>query len=352
LKKARRSMVRRFMAVWAGAALLTLALASPAHSGTFHPQNVPSDVKWVAHLDAEACRDSHVMRAFVRECLGGEKLQKLSESSHFLPWSVVPLDQIQSITLFGSRLGMRNGVAVVQGKWDRDELVRKFKSQSGVKMAAHGEHATYSWTEHKGEDLEHVVSLAFPKSDFMVFGSGSDLLNSALDVIDGKSASLEGKDSALTAKVPDGTVFFARAAGLKESDVGPHLKFFRLIEGFNYVASEHKGRWTEELTATATTEKVAKNLQKAMEGLVAMEALCLHSHSKLADLMDGARFTRDGRQVRCRYEGDADELARLIKPAGEELRQQWQSRLRLFHGLIGHKTAHRSGEKSRSRPEK
>src|SRR5262245_27323281 len=164
-----------------------------------------------------------------------------------------------------------------------------------VKTATRGGQEVYTWTKYKGTDLAHEVALAFPAEGVMVFASGVEELDTALGVLAGKGKSLAGTESPLTNKVPDGTILLARAANLKDTDVGPHLSCFRHIEGFDYSAAESGGKWIEDLNVVAETEQVAEKLHRVLDGLMAWSALRFHEHPKLVRMIESVPVTRTGK---------------------------------------------------------
>jgi len=172
----------------------------------------------------------------------------------------------------------------------------------------------------------------------MVFASGVEELDTALGVLAGKGKSLAGTESPLTNKVPDGTILLARAANLKDTDVGPHLSCFRHIEGFDYSAAESGGKWIEDLNVVAATEQVAEKLHRVLDGLMAWSALRFHEHPKLVRMIESVPVTRTGKSVRIHYEGPVEEVTALVKPACEVMRSEWESRLEVIQSLLGERT--------------
>src|SRR5262245_32572856 len=215
-------MIRNLL-VWAGAVALGLGGASAARAEPLKLDRIPADAKWIAHLDADAARSSKVIATVMKECLKPLDRDTISESSHTCPWLAGRFDKLRDVTLYGSRLGLRHGVAIVRGEWDKKEFLKKLQEKMEVKTATRGGQEVYTWTKYKGTDLAHEVALAFPAEGVMVFASGVEELDTALGVLAGKGKNLAGTESPLTKKAPDGTILLARAAQLKDTDVGPHL---------------------------------------------------------------------------------------------------------------------------------
>jgi hypothetical protein len=338
-----------FLRLFGGAiavALMTLGWTAPALSSPLDPRQVPADVKWVAHLDADALRSSPVLRAFMEHCLGDLKVGKPTDSSHAWPCAALSFDKVQSITLFGNRLGMHNGAAIVRGKWDRDELIQKLKAQPEMKVSTRGGQTIYTWTRFKGTDLAHDVALALPKPDTLVFAADADLVG-ALNVVEGKGATLEGKRSPLTAAAPEGTVLLARADGLKPEDIGPQFTFFRQLSGLDYRLVDHNGQYTEELTLQAHSDAAADKVKKGFEGILALAALCFAENKDLVALLDKAEIKKDGQQVRVRFQGASADVARQIPRICDAVREHWKTRMTLIHQMLGEKPDEHSNRPDR-----
>lgn len=317
--------------VWASAAVLA-TWGQVALGGPVNFKDVPANAKWVAHFDGKAARSSEVMKAFVKECMSKDVQTRAHDSSHTRPWAAISLDKIDGATLYGSRVGVRNGAAIVRGKYDKKALLASIKAKADVKTAtAHG-HEVYTWTKCKGTKQEHEVALAFPKEGVLVFAAGPKQLHAAVDLLEGKGESLEGKKSPLTEDVPKGAVLFARADGLKADDVGPKFAVFRLIEGFNYFARENEGRWEESLNINANTDRAAATLQMAFQGMLALAELAFIDQPNVVKMLEAGKISHEGKKVHIHYEGDAASLAKVIPDMCEGLRGHWAFRMSVYNG--------------------
>jgi len=301
-------------------------------------------VKWVAHLDADALRSSVALSEFVKDVLSRHKIGKLADSAQSRPWTAIAHDKLQSITLYGGRIGIRDGAAVVTGKWDQEKLAGEMKAHPDVKAVTHGSHTFYTWTKYKDTDRAHDVALAFPKTGVMVFASSAKQLGTAVDVLEGKGDSLQGKKSPLTAEVAEGTVLLARAAGLKADDVGPNFEFFRLIRGFDYRFVEHDGKVREALSVTAGSEKIADKLRAVLAGRVAMMELTFHGQKGVLDLFK-PEIKSDGATVSIHFQADAKQLAKQMPKITATLHEEFESRMGLARMMLGERAPAHGHEK-------
>ena len=166
--------------VWVGAVAIGLFWAAPARSEPLKFEHIPAGAKWLAHINADAARTSKVMSTVIQECMKPADLASISEASQTCPWSAVQFDKLHSITLYGTRLGLRNGVAIVHGEWDKKEFLEKLKAKVQFKTSMAGGQEVFTWKKYPNTDLAHDVALAFPSAGVMVFASGTDELNQCL----------------------------------------------------------------------------------------------------------------------------------------------------------------------------
>jgi hypothetical protein len=326
-------MMHRCCRMIALATLLTLSWAMRSDAGPPDFRRVPADSKWVAHFDADAFRSSPVLKTFVEHCLSEQKPGQ-SESLLLGAWPMSTLDKLDSVTAFGSRLALKNGAAILEERWDKDEIVRKLQSKRQIASSTQTGHATYAWTEHPGTEYAHEVAIAFPRTNVMVFASSNDLPE-ALALVDGKAAALGNSGSPLTADVPQGTVLLARGAGLTDADLGPHFRFFGHIAAFEYRLTDRNGAYEEVASLDADTEKAAEKLKKVVEGSIAWVSLRFGKDKELSDMIDATELTRNGKQVRVRFHASSSALAGKIPELCDSMRDHWRTRERILRMLLG-----------------
>lgn len=316
-----------------GAVALGLAWAAAAHAGPVKFDQIPADAKWVEHLDADAARSSKVITTAVRAALRPQDIAALGDISES-PWTAVDFTKLHAVTAYGSRLDLDAITLVVRGEWDKETLVHKLGEKTQVKAGKTNGHPTYTWTKLKDTKLAREVTMAFPADGVMVFTTSADHLGKSLDAIGGKGENLAGAKSPLAKPQPAGAVLLSRGAGLTDADIGPTFDVFRLVRGYEYVASEHDGKWTEDLTVTADTEPTAEKLRRAADGMTALMSLAFRSQPKMAAMIDGTKTTRTGKTVHLHFQGNVDEVAAEAGKAADALREQVLSRLQMLQGLM------------------
>lgn len=319
------------------ACALVLALGPSALGGPINFKEVPADAKWVAHYDGEAGRSSAVVHALIEACVGKDGPGQAHDSSHVRPWACASPKDIDGVTLYGTRIGIRDGVAIVRGKINKDALVGKLKDKAGASSTNHAGMEVYTWTKGKGTPWEHQVALAFPRDGVLAFAASPKQLHAAVDLINGKGESLESRKSPLTANPPKGVVLLARAEGLKADDVGPRFRLFRPVSGLEYSARESDGRWEESLRLRTHGEPAAQAMQQILAGKLAMAELTFEGHPEVVKALEKGKVKRDGKEVSVTFEGGAANLAKLIPTMLDEWREQWTTREMAFRSWVGDK---------------
>jgi len=320
--------------------VLVLAAGQLALGGAINLKEVASDAKWLAHYDGEAARSSKVMRAVQKEWMGKDVPDQAHESSHLRPWACTSLKKLDGVTLYGSRVGLHNGVAIVRGKFDRDALIGKLKDSAGAKASSEGGTDIYTWTKGKGTKWEHLVALAFPRDGVLVFAASPREVLAAIDLINGKGENLASKSSPLTADLPKKAILLARAAGLKPDDVSPKFKLLGLVSGFEYFAEEREDRWHESVRVRAHKEPAARALQDVLAGMRGMAELLFDGHEEVVQALTEAKVKRNEKEVSVAFDIDADELAKQVPTLVEELRDQWLLRMTAYRHTLGDRELH------------
>ena len=162
-------------------------------------RQVPAVPNGLAHVDVDTMRGPEVFEkayAAVTERWGraGTALQSLRDE-----FGLDLAIGLHSVTLYGKQFGKPTGVLIANVDVDRGALEGKMKEASGYKTEPHGSHTLHSWADEHGP-----LTGVFYSSTVLVFGRSAADVAGAVDVLDGKSPNLAGKDSPLAAKVPAG----------------------------------------------------------------------------------------------------------------------------------------------------
>jgi hypothetical protein len=294
------------------AAVIFACAAAVVQASPVEFKQVPADAKWLIHLDIDAARTSPVVQKAFHECTQQcpafhEKLRHLGKEL-----GLEHRKDLHGITIYAVSFWPHHGVAIVNANWNQQVLKEKAEKAPEHKCLVYGKYHIHTWAAHECcEHLHHVAGVLY-KPDVLLLSSGSDLLTSALDVLDGKAANLAGKNSPLAAKVREGTIFLARAEGLDHAPAARHCAILHSIERFDLERGQHEGQWFSQLAVTAESPAVALDLKRVLDGFLAMISLHVHDQPALVDLLHKVESHVDGKTVTASFHESADAVAAQI----------------------------------------
>jgi type II secretory pathway component PulC len=299
--------------------ILLIACSVPAYAGPLQLKAVPAEAKWVAHIDVDAMRSSEVIQRFYDECIKGRA------PAGFLDIVVQQcgLDlrkDLHHVTMYSTKIADGHGVLVVKAKMDEAKLLAKAKKAPNHRSMTYRDYEIHTWT-HRKPGKERQFAGAFQDEGVLVFASSVELLKSALDVLDGRSDSLHGTDTPLAEKVPAGTMFLARAAGISSSQAGDRHPLCSQLDRLDCAEGQDQGKWFGHLTMDAADEDAAQRIETVIEGLLAMCWLHLDSVPELQRLLDQVEVSRKGSVVRADFEAPVEKVVKAVSPTCELLRQ-------------------------------
>lgn len=303
-----------------------------AQAGPLELKRVAADAKWVAHVDVDAAKASPVVMTFVKECLAA------CDDPEHCPamtgeWGFNPAKDLHSVTVYGSQHGPRHAVAVIQVDVDQKKCLQRLGEKVDLETTEHGGTAIYTWTKCVA-DHHHHRAMAFAKPNLVILARNAKLVGAALDVLEGKAEDLSGKESLLTAKTPEGTVFSLRAVGLDQ--IPGEFPVLKSLTSLDYVAGERKDQWTKEVTVGTISEETANQLKTVAEGWRAFVSLFFRDQPELVKLLSRAQFTVDGKMVRASIQAPDQEVIAQIPTICKFLRHHWQWHHRMHEEMYHH----------------
>lgn len=220
---------------------LLAAIGSPffaAFSASAEPLDVAhvgADAAWVAHLDVDAVRASTVVQRAWEKMLAKDRG---AEARLAMAKTLLGMDlahDIHGMTFYGTQIGKHEGVALIFADMDAERLSALSAALPGREAAEHGECEIHSWKKHN-----KTMAAAFHSPSLLVIGSSVDAVRSALDVLNGEAAHLEG-DSPLAGNIPAGTTFLMRAEGLADAELHSRAPIAKQLESLRLASGEADG---------------------------------------------------------------------------------------------------------------
>ncbi len=295
-------------------ATAVLAAASVVQAEPLQADRVPAKAQWVVHVDADAARESQVIAAFWQACLDPKAkraLKRLRER-----WDFNVEQELQSLTFYSTRIGSRRPVAIVHAKLDKKKIVDRFKDSEPQTTEYQG-HTIFSWKK-KETKHRHNASVAFYRPNLAVVAEDAKLVRSALDVLQGAAPNLKS-DSPLAADTPAGTIIVGRAVQLDKNECP--CPVLDVLQQVSYVAAEHEGHWTEQMTIVTDSKQVAQRVKDSLQGLLAIITLHFHQHPQIVKLLDRGKVEIKGQRVQASFETPVEPLAQAAPAFCKALRE-------------------------------
>ncbi len=320
-------MVTRFKLalVWA------IALTAVAQAGELNPKQVPADAKWLAHVDLAALEETKALQK-VRDTWP-------QKTERFRTWmqetyGVDPREDFESVTLYGTSYGKDDCVMILTSDYSTEKVKSRIESQQDVQKTEWCDHTLYTCPIGKaGKDKSYAqdqqqtqqahssssgkstdrVSWALIDDNTIAYSKSVRGLKDAIETIEGHNESLAGKDSKLTADLPNGAVAYAAATSLDSiSHEGMLFPILRQHEHACFVLGERDGKLFDELKLVARNEEVAKQMKQVIEGYTAaLKVSCMDSEP-MSKMMDNVEIKQDGSTVTANWSGEIERFTQAL----------------------------------------
>jgi hypothetical protein len=283
-------------------------------------KQVASDAQWVAHIDVDAIKESIVVqRAYdwcMTECAeAGEQLAKIREKL-----GLDLTEDLQSVTFYGKKIKIGVGVAIVHANVDQADLEAKVQGARDYTKTEHGSHTLHQWT-HKQGGHEHQVTGCFHSPTTLLFGRRSEDVIAALDVLDGKAASLEGSDSSLAVASPSGTMLAVKASRLEDMELPSRSPMIKLGKSFSVVLGEDGGESFAIAKLMAKSDEMAKQVMELLEGFHALALMQREDDPLAQEVLHAVKANTEGNKVTVELRASADEVWERAKILRERMEQ-------------------------------
>jgi hypothetical protein len=277
-------------------------------------------------VNVDAMRDSTLVerayyQAIQEQPRAEEHFEKVAEIS-----GMDPREDLHSLTFYGTKLVENQGVLIVKADFDQARLEERAKEAPDHKVTNYGDYRIHTWTHDKGSKGERKVAGAFFKSNVLVFGSGVDEVKLALDVLAGKAKALAGQQSPLTAEVPAGTTFLARAVGLGEAKMPVKSPALKKTERISIAMGEHEGQGFFQGELVAEDQQAAQQVKEIVEGGRAMVSLQHGEDPDVKALLEALKVDVSDKTVSVQMRAPVDRIWQVAKKAKAEMEKHQKSK--------------------------
>lgn len=194
-----------------GAVLVTAGLIAGvrAQADPLDIKTVPADAKWILHVDAEAIQKSAVWPTLQQRIAANPVAQQHIKELRAITGMTFPQD-LFSVTIYGGGFNERDGVVVVHGRANQEQVFQLLEMNPYYSAQSYSTHDVLSWAD-KGK----VMYGALFGADRAIISQSQQNVEMALDVLDGKAASLK-VDSAFARLADAGVMVGIAGEGLSE----------------------------------------------------------------------------------------------------------------------------------------
>ncbi|UCG55586.1 MAG: hypothetical protein JSU70_12035 [Phycisphaerales bacterium] len=305
-----------FIVAITGVVVLT---ARPAVSGPLLKSRVGKDANWVVHLDCEQLKRAQIGGLIREELVRIGVEEKLANFAEV--FSFHPLDDLQSVTLYGNGPDEERAVVLAEGRFDAEKLLAIVRLNPRYEEIKHGDFVLHGWLQedkHKDDQTtEKMVYGCLYDKRLVVMSAGLDAVKWALDVLAGTAEDAADGVFDQAALSAEGAFFQVAANGVGEMADEEEAAVLKQTDALGLAVGEVEGDFYADLELTADTSEVAQGISKILEGVIAFVSLSGEDRPRLAELAKKVELSCQGNSVRVHLGCDPRAVFEL-------LREQWE----------------------------
>ena len=331
------------MRVLGMAMAIVLCLAAFGRAEPLDLKQVAADAKWVMHVDMDALVASTVVQKAYHKCLEMHKDVEKKMDMVCGKAGMDPRKDIHGVTLYGKDTNKEHGVMVVHANVDQEHLLEMVAKAPDHKATSYGSYELHSWTQKCWKKKSRMVVGTFYKPNIMVFAGCDKAVKAALDVLDGKSPGIKGKESPLAGRTMPGSIFVARASMIDPKTRCPVLK---QAKSFRIALGENKGESFYRARVFMKSPEAGDQVKAITEGFGALMALKHGSDVQAMRLIDGLEVTTKGVKLNIRWNASAEDVWTVVEKAAKK----WAKHKGKNHGCPLYGDCPFDGHKHKGKP--
>ena len=296
--------------------VLALLPLPSINAAPLEPSEVPSDAKWVMHVDFDELRETRLMKRIEKTMPEAIEAVRGWMSSEY---GIEPQSDLHSLTMYGQIYELHSGTAVLRASFDSEKVTEKLENNDDLKQTKWKDRTLYT----KQEDDPNTVTIMPLDGKFSIFASTPKKVKQAAKLIQRNGDSLKGSDSPLVRDVPQGSVFYGAAIELQK--IRRHDGPFPILRQHEQViyAIGNDGEYVfEELMMTASSDEVAKEMKAVLDGWCALLKLWAADSKALQRIPADLTIELDGREVTSTYRGSVEDVSEAFSAVGQRW-MQW-----------------------------
>jgi len=303
--------MKSFVPVCAAALLF---LAHPVLAGPLSTAQVTAGADWVVHADYDQFNKSELGR-LIRAELGqlGLEQKMLDFETVF---SFHPLDDIHSVTIYGSGDDQEKAVVLIDGTFETEKLVSLVRMNPQYERIDYGNFTLHSWVDENKKDPNAPGRRMYGcvyKDNLVLVSAGLLSLKQAVDVLAGTAPNAAGsfKQAVLDKK----GAFLQLAVNAVGTIAQNNRKaaLLRQTEELGAVFGEDEGIVYVNLSLKAVSEDVALNVKKMLDGIIAFMSIAGGEKPVLADIASQLDVTCVDRTITLYFRSEPTAVVSFLK---------------------------------------
>jgi hypothetical protein len=280
-------------------------LAAPAEKKASPQMSaVPPDAQWAIHIDMQRLTASAMFKGLLEEN-GPAKIK--GKADHFLgKLKIDPMKDLKGISVFGRSDKDEDAVVALKGKFDKAHLLGLIKSEESHQEIPYGKSTIYSWD---GDDFG-----AFAADDLILLSESETAIKAALDALEkGKKDVPAFPFLARVMKESPDAIFVAAVNSISAmvGKKGKPVILSKMHQAGGSI-SESGENLNLKVSIAAESAQVAKDVEQAIRGLIAMANLQLDDAEAQA-IAQSIKIDVDGENVRIEASYPAKKLMGLAR---------------------------------------
>jgi hypothetical protein len=279
--------------------ITTAALSAvQAFAVPFNASQIGSGARWVLHVDADQLRTTLVGQAFLQQLATGPEAAKL-DALTLLIGSDLRRD-LSGVTLYGASDREEDGVVLVQGKFNAQQLTTLAKANDGYTAQAYRGTTIHTWPDAKKGPGKSTHAAILP-SGMVVFGGSDGALKAALDAATGQAPTLavENRFGLRTDSANGQSVFMAAAdlAGLKNAKAKANAQTIRQARSGAVTIGQTGGDVVAHVHLESDSPENAQKMHDAVRGLIAIVQLSDEADAQTKNFAESVQLQQQGQNL-------------------------------------------------------
>ena len=109
-------------------------------------RELPADVKWFLHIDADGGRASQVGRSVIDATRGDPMVTRALAKFHEV-FNIDPTKDLHAVTVYGTDFNPQAAVIVFRGRLDREKIISLVQGAPEYRMEVYQTHPLFTWNE-------------------------------------------------------------------------------------------------------------------------------------------------------------------------------------------------------------